>query len=452
MPNQTQIHQTAGGHATQIGKVEGDAYITTYQHVRPQPVDKAALAAARRQLDALPLDRVPTPAPLPPCSRMPFPPNPLFVGRAPDLQTLAQTLKRGKTAAVGQIAAATGLGGIGKTQLASEFAHRYGQYFAGGVFWLSFGDPRAIPAEIAACGGAGKLDLRPNFAALPLPDQIRLVLSAWSSPLPRLLIFDNCEDQDLLAQWRPPSGGARVLVTSRRREWSATLGVRTLPLDVLPRPESIALLHAHRPDLSDQEAGAGSSTILDDLAEELGDLPLALHLAGSFLAAYRRVVTPAAYLAQLRDAALLQHASLRGRGAEHSPTGHELHVGRTFALSYERLDPGDETDAVALALLARAACFAPGEPIPRRLLFAALNLDEQDTESALGIEDGLARLAALGLLEAEAEGGLLLHRLLAAFVRQTAPTAAAQAAVEKTLLAQANRLNKAGYPAPLLAW
>ena len=49
--------------------------------------------------------------------------------------------------------------GYGKTQLAVEFAYRYGQFFAGGVFWLSFADPVGIDAEIAACGGAGAMEL-----------------------------------------------------------------------------------------------------------------------------------------------------------------------------------------------------------------------------------------------------------------------------------------------------
>ncbi len=87
---------------------------------------------------------------------------------------------RGATAIVNvyQTAAATGLGGIGKAQLASEFVHRYGRYFEGGVFWLSFGAPDSIPAEIAACGGAGALDLRPDLANLPLGEQVALVSAA----------------------------------------------------------------------------------------------------------------------------------------------------------------------------------------------------------------------------------------------------------------------------------
>ena len=63
---------------------------------------------------------------------MPIARNALFVGREEDLKALARALKAGGTAAVGQVATVTGLGGIGKTQLASEFVYRYGQYSRAG--------------------------------------------------------------------------------------------------------------------------------------------------------------------------------------------------------------------------------------------------------------------------------------------------------------------------------
>jgi tetratricopeptide (TPR) repeat protein len=407
-------------------------------------VEGTPYTAPVHESDAMPLEEIPPIAPLPAGSRMPLSRNSLFVGREADLKKLAEALKGGETAAIGQIAAATGLGGIGKTQLAVEFVHRYGQYFAGGVFWLSFADPKAIPAEVAACGERGGLDLPSGFSTLPLDDQVRLVLSAWQSPLPRLLVFDNCEEEKLLARWRPPHGGCRVLVTSRRGSWDAALGVQALQLGVLSRAESVALLRKFRPDLDDDE--------VDTIAEELGGLPLALHLAGSYLARYRHAVTPEDYLAQLQDKALLDHPSLQGRGATFRPTGHELHVARTFALSYDRLDPAGPGDAIALALLGRAAYFAPGEPISRKLLVATADIAADDFEAALDAERALTRLVELGLLEEEAEGALRLHRLLAAFVQGVGAGDKAQAAVEEALLAEASRLNKAGYPAPLLDW
>jgi tetratricopeptide (TPR) repeat protein len=423
------------------------ATVNVFQMAPPTAVDADDLAEALALLAEMPLVEVLEPSGLPARSRMPWRRNALFVGREADLATLAAALKDGGTAAVGQSAAVTGLGGIGKTQLASEFAYRYGRYFAGGVFWLSFADPASIASEIAACGGPRALNLQPGFDELPLNDQVGLVASAWHSELPRLLVFDNCEDEDLLETWSPRAGGCRVLVTSRRSDWRPELGVDAVALGVMERQESVSLLCKHRPDLSEDDPE------LDAIAAELGDLPLALHLAGSFLARYRQAAlgTPSHYLAAVRRPDLLAHRSLTIGGR--SPTGHEQDVARSFAMSYGQLDPEDPGDAVALATLSRAAWFAPGEPIPRDLVRLSADVEEDDSDGVMGFEDGLSRLRGLGLFEEEENGSLVLHRLLGAFVRSAAQDGqAARDAVERAVLAEAKRLNAIGLPAPLAAW
>ncbi|HEX6289427.1 MAG TPA: helix-turn-helix transcriptional regulator [Herpetosiphonaceae bacterium] len=416
---------------------------------RLPPADPRPLARPRASVAGpiapLPRDTVPPPAPLPPGSRMPLSRNPLFVGRDADLRQLAQVLTVGATAAIGQIeiAAATGLGGIGKTQLACEFVHRYGQFFAGGIFWLSFADPAAVPAEVAACGGGAGMALSPEFDTLPLDTQVQRVRAAWKEPIPRLLVFDNCEDEALLDEWRPPHGGCRVLITSRRRHWDLALGVQPVALDVLPRADSLVLLRQFRPDLREHDADLAA------IAETLGDLPLALHLAGSFLAKYRHAVTPAQYRARLHTPTILDDRSLRAAGL--SPTQHVQHVTRTFEQSFARLDPADPTDALARTLLTHAACCAPGEPLPRWFLLHTLDLPEADVEGTLRAEDAVTRVLDLGLLDTDAAGSLRLHRLVAAFVRTVARSAAAQADVEATMLQVADALHQAGDPRRLLA-
>jgi hypothetical protein len=245
---------------------------------------------------------------------------------------------------------------------------------------------------------------------------------------------------------------------------AAEAALARLPLDAIPpiaplppgsrMPFGVNPLFIGREtDLKTLAAGlkGGETVAVGQIAGQLGDLPLALHLAGSFLARYRHVVSPAAYLAQLQAPDLLKHRSLQG--GDFSPTGHVQHVARTFALSYERLDPEGEVDALALGLLARAARFAPGELIPRGLLLASMALAE-DEEAALQAEDALHLLANLGLLEMDAHGDVLLHRLVVRFVQaaDAALSQAAQAAVAAALLDEANRLNNAGVPGPLLAW
>ena len=322
-------------------------------------------AEAQNLLRSIPVDAVPERTPIPAGSRMPLARNPLFVGRSEELLRIAAALRGSDTTvALGHVIASTGLGGLGKTQLAVEFVHRYGAFFAGGVFWLSFASAEEIPRQVAACSGSGAVGLEADVASRPLEERVKLVVGAWQSPWPRLLVFDNCEEESLLEAWRPTSGGCRVLVTSRRSRWSPTLDVTALPLDLLPRPDSIELLRRYRPDLA-----AGDSR-LDAIADTLGDLPLAIHLAGRYLLDYRAEVSLEEYWAELDQPALIRHASLLGEGLgdSPSPTHHVQSLAQTFVLSLGRLDRDREVDRVAIALLARMACLAPGEAVPRELL------------------------------------------------------------------------------------
>jgi hypothetical protein len=410
--------------------------------VSPRPLDRHELTVAEALLTSLPLIEVPVPGILPISSYMPLRLNALFVGREKDLRALAAILKAGGTAAIGQTAAVTGLGGVGKTQLACEFVYRYGRYFAGGVFWIICSVPEAIPKEIAQAGQA--IVLPTVYGDLPLGDQIGLVSEAWRSEIPRLLVFDNCESEVALDTWAPRGGGCRVLVTSRRGDWPAEMGVQTVDLEVLDRKDSIALLAKHRPDVVEDPK-------LDEIAATLGDLPLALHLAGSFLAKYRHVPfgQPALYLEGLRRSDLLAHRSMTVGGQ--GPTGQERNVALSFALSWNRLDPTDAVDAMAQAVLTRAAWFAPGEPIPRDILSLSAGVVNEE-RAALSFEDALTRLVELGLIRPQESGAFVLHRLLAIFVRNQTKDDTARTAVERTLLEEAQRARSEPDVNPLLLW
>jgi hypothetical protein len=109
-------------------------------------------------------------------------------------------------------------------------------------------------------------------------------------------------------------------------------------------------------------------------------------------------------------------------------------------------------DALAASLLARAAWFAPGEPIPRSLLLKTVQPEAEDLEASLLMEDALRRLIALGLLEIHGQSDLLMHRLIAAWARGVAGSDEARRAVEAALLEEAKRLNETRNPASLLHW
>ncbi len=424
-----QARVQVGEHQIYIERALVDAGLTDL--LLREQIETQRLSSARQLFARLPCEQVPNPAPLPAGSRMSHKPNPLFVGRRDELRAVAQQIAAGAPS-VGLV----GLGGVGKSQLASEFVHRYGQYFAGGVFWLSFVDAASVPAEVAACGGPDGMDLQsagaagPAFTSLPLEAQWQRVLRAWRSPLPRLLVFDGCEDEALLDRWRPATGGCQILVTSRRTIWDASLGLCCIPVGPLDRDDSVGLLRKRRPDLSPRDPDLAS------IAEELGDLALALDLAGRFLADNRYYLTPADYLAQLRSPRLLEHVSLHTAG--YSPTGHVLSVALTFQLSTDALSPTSNVGCLARDLLTRAACLTPGESIPRELLHLAAGRPDEPSEAAT-VEDAIDRLVELGLLAVEIDGALRLHRLLSRFVQHKLPDPAARPAVEAAILQCADR-------------
>ncbi len=399
---------------------------------------------------------------LPPHSRLSYDRNPLFTGREDELRQLARRLlyaPAGVPAVIG-----TGIGGIGKTQLAVEFAFRYGRYFAGGVQWVSLApvmrpdDPtavdeaatrEAVAGEVIACGAAMGCWTVGQEALLSAAEKLARTQRHWAGPEPRLIIFDNCEDRALLEAWRPVGGGARALVTSRNDTWPA--GYAQVPVRMLPRVDSLRLLREYTDETRPKETDAA----LDVVAATLDDLPLALTLAGSVLAAYPSL-TVADYLADLNQPDLLRRLLPEPDAQPVSWTKHDLDVARTFAVSFDRLLPEeDETDAVALMLLVGATCLVHGEPFPRALLTGMLpGGDPRPAERAVN------RLLALGLLERSGVA-LRLHRLIGRFVveevarRDTEVAegeglmATVRAAVEVAVIQALSQANKSGDPRSL---
>ncbi len=339
----------------------------------------------------------PPPAPtlpgdLPIGSYLPFPRNAHFTGRSADLKKLADALIDAPQSGVVVNQAVTGMGGIGKTQLAVEFAYRYGYRFKG-VHWLDLREAGTLDAQIAQCGERMAL---PNLPPT-LPEQGEATLREWTTNNPRLLILDNFEElgasNKVLA--RLSHSGLRLLITSRRADWNKGLGLTRLPLDEFTPTESLDFLRNYIP------AERESDDEVKKLAERLGRLPLALELAGRYLERQPRLRI-GAYLAQLENA--LDHRSMQNWKAERkSLTGHDLSLLQTFARSWEQVK--DET---AQRLFLAAGYCAPNAEIPMQIL-----------EAALGDESGrcdecLDELSSLGLLKE----GHMIHPLLAQFARR----------------------------------
>ncbi len=331
--------------------------------------------------------------PLPPGSNIPFPRNTLFTGREKDLDLLAESLLGDKPSATLISQAITGMGGIGKTQLAVEFAYRYGYKFDG-VHWLNLANPESLDSEIAACG---------RLMGLTYDDQREQVantMKLWQSGGLRLLILDNFEEineaNEVLA--RLQGAKMRLLITSHRRDWSKALGLQQLPLDLFSEKESLDFLGSALERSEDEEDKKA-------LANKLGYLPLALERAAKYINV--NGISIAAYIKDLNE--VLSHESMDAEWFKSlditTPTKHELSLLGTFRLSWEQAK--DETEQNVF----RAAGYcAPNTPIPLEIFAKALELDDKQIHKAL------YRLNALGLLQL-ADDAPTVPPLLAAYAR-----------------------------------
>ena len=401
--------------------------------------------------EQIPAGGLPPPRPLPIGSRMPHRRNKGFVGREEDLKELYTRLQASAAVGIGQVVAAAGLGGIGKSQLAVEFAYRYGRRYPGGVFWLDMADADNVANEVARCAGPGGLDL-------PLADEakaeqlVEAMRQHWEANL-SLVIFDNVDDLAVASEWLKMTGRARVLITSRIASADDTwrrAGVDALPLDTLPRAQSMELLCAGRPEALGDNAEWDAA---DEVCELLGDLPLALHLASCYLADMKYAISYAEYLQKLRDQPALEDDALVDYVQDPSPTGHVQSVAATFQTSYDRLDADDATDADAMCLLHVCGFFAPVS-INRDLAARALDWVEEDKIDTPRFAEAANRLGRLGMRSQDpGNGRLSLHRLVREFARgHPGPGQASERTfteVAEVVGDFARDVNSRGLPAPI---
>jgi cellulose biosynthesis protein BcsQ len=198
------------------------------------------------------------------------PRNTAFTGRSVILESLREQLGHGSPAAVLPTPATLyGLGGVGKTQLAQEYAHRFmADYDL--VWWVEAEQPDQVMLSMAEL--AGKLDLRVDDNVAEAAEAAREALRVGLKGDRWLLIFDNADNPSEISRFLP-NGPGHVLITSRNQAWTGL--AEPLPVDVFTREESIEHLRRRSTGLSTEDAGR--------VAEAVGDLPLAVEIAAAWL-------------------------------------------------------------------------------------------------------------------------------------------------------------------------
>jgi tetratricopeptide (TPR) repeat protein len=316
--------------------------------------------------------------------------NPFFTGRATHLNAIRQALKQTTSAALTQPQAISGLGGIGKTQTAIEYAHLHRADYPV-VLWSGADSRDALLAGFAVFA---------NLLNLPQKDEqdlnvVAAAVSRWlTSNAGWLLVLDNVEDLALVRQFAPEVAGGHLLITTRLRatgEFAERVELKRM------EPDEGALCLLRRAKIIPKDQSLESATTVDralarEISLEMDGLPLALDQAGAFID--ETPSTLAEYLALYRA----EGTALRARRGKLAPSHPSVAI--TFSLAFARLA---EVSPVAADVL-RGCAFLASDAIP----------EEVFTQGGREWGEAIEELAAKPLTWAEAieEAGrfALIHR------------------------------------------
>ncbi|EFH84363.1 XRE family transcriptional regulator [Ktedonobacter racemifer] len=341
---------------------------------------------------------------------VPYPRNPFFTGREELLQTLHARL----TETVGASCyALSGLGGVGKTQTALEYAYLHAEEYSA-VFWCDASTRDTLLISFQAIARA--LQFSPGRG---LEDEIISSVLHWlTNHSGWLLIFDNVEDLALLQEFLPLARSGAILLTTRL---TALQGLgHIVSLQPFTAAEGRVFLAGRlwtnelSPVSSKKQEHDTLSFEGDALVEALGGLPLALDQAATYIEETQCGPGDFLHLLEAYPADLLQH--------QVSIAGHSLPVFKTFQVSIEQVQ-GRQIGAVELLTL---CAFLAGESIPEEMISQGASSLDSDLRSLL--TEPLRRNAALrellsySLIGRSARGKLFtMHRLVQMVVRESLP-------------------------------
>lgn len=340
---------------------------------------------------------------------MPYLRNPHFSGRDDLLDHLAQEFsleqpgdaRTTRRAILSQAQAVKGLGGIGKTQIAVEYAYRareQDRYTH--TFWINAASQEAIIASFQTLA-----EHLPNFAGKDEQDQRKLIAAVlrWMEqcPQPWLLIVDNADELTLVQSCLPQQGQGSILLTTR----ATAVGWLAHPIEVeqmgLREGTQFLLRRTHRQSASDEECDEATNVVI-----ALDGFPLALDQAGAYIEETGCSFGDYLQIYEQHRATLLAR---RGKQATNYPNS----VATTWSLSFEKVE---QAHPAAAELLRLCAYLAP-DHIPEELLIngaaywpAAL---QEAVVDPLRFNELLEALLSFSLVKRLAQERLLsLHRLV----------------------------------------
>jgi tetratricopeptide (TPR) repeat protein len=336
--------------------------------------------------------------------RLPFPRNKFFTGREGVLNQLYKNFNRGERTQV-----LNGLGGIGKTQTAVEYAYRHRQDYAV-VLWASANTRETLAADYAAI--AALLDV-PEKSAEDQSETVAAVKRWLENNSNWLLILDNADEIEIVDEFIPSCETGHLLLTTRAHAMRG--GGEGNTLEKLTSKEGALFLLRRLRKLKKDEALEFAAAKIYAQAEALSilvdGLPLALDQAASFIEEKPSSLEEYQSLYHNARRELLKR---RGKLAG----DHLDSVAATFSLAFEKVAEGN----VAAADLLKVCAFLEADSIPEEIFNeGAKELGEAISSAAkspLGLSDAIEEAGRFSLLKRHPEGCVLsLHRLVQAVLK-----------------------------------
>jgi tetratricopeptide (TPR) repeat protein len=337
--------------------------------------------------------------------------NPYFTGRETILKSLHAHLTADKQVALIQAQAISGLGGIGKTQVAIEYAYRFREHYHD-ILWVAADSRETLMTSYLTLARHLRLREREEREQSKVIEAIKRWLrehKGW------LLILDNIEDLELVREFVPAPRQGAVVLTTRRVETGRI--AQAIVLDVMPEEEGILLL-LRRTGYLGVEATLETATphhreAARAIVHTVGGLPLALDQAGAYIAENRCSLSHYLDLFKQEQRALLQR-----RGTV--PSDHPQPVTMTFSLAFEQIQ---QKNRATSDLLTVCAFLAP-DGIPLEVITeGAAHLGtvlEAVAVNTLQLDQALEILQAYSLVRLDGESRTLsIHRLVQAVLRDT---------------------------------
>jgi tetratricopeptide (TPR) repeat protein len=337
---------------------------------------------------------------------VPYERNLLFTGREALLNHLSQSLRAGKTTAQ----AITGLGGIGKTQTALEYAYRY-QNDYDTILWVKADSSETLLADLVSVAHLLHLPERTEQETARIVNAVK----GWLHSHQRwLLILDNADDLAVLNTLLPLPSKGHILLTTR----SQATGRLAQQVDIEDMgPEEGALFLLRRAKLLGIDEPLETASVADQkaakaLVQRLGGLPLALDQAGAFIEETECGLEGYLKLFDQRQEELLKK---RGKWA----TDHPDSVGTTWSLSFERVEQANP----AAAELLRLCAFLDPDAISEEIITkGASKLGPRLRSLAsdpLHLNEAIGHLLTYSLVRRQPDQTLSMHRLVQVILKAT---------------------------------